>query len=251
MAAARERLDGSAMSTSRAECVRRTALSAARLAADGENRPLRHPMPDTTGGCSRRRGRGSGGCWCCLLCADEGDGDLARPFPALPPPLGLLSLSPGAVLPFLPGASAATLFSAGSGSTPGFCTFAFAADSTDALSLHASDGNDSSSASGCSCCLRLTGSGGCRGAGASDSTTSLTSSSCSSATGGSAWALSLSFSATGSGAATLPLAPAAFLLTQLPMPTAGGGRMRWRAGRLDQRSVESNCSCICVCVGMR
>jgi len=54
--------DGSAMSASLAECVRRTAaaLSAARLAADGENRPLRHPMPDTTAGCSRR-GRGAGG----------------------------------------------------------------------------------------------------------------------------------------------------------------------------------------------
>ena len=52
--------DGSAMSASLAECVRRTALSAARLAADGENRPLRHPMPDTTAGCSRR-GRAAGG----------------------------------------------------------------------------------------------------------------------------------------------------------------------------------------------
>ena len=70
---------------------RRRALDADNDAAPSPS-PLRHPMPDTTGGCSR--GRGSGGWFCCRLCADEGD--LMRPFPALPRTPGPAHPSPPA-----------------------------------------------------------------------------------------------------------------------------------------------------------
>ena len=70
---------------------RRRALDADNDAAPSPS-PLRHPMPNTTRGCSR--GRGSGGWFCCRLCADEGDGDLTHPFPALPRTPGLAHPSP-------------------------------------------------------------------------------------------------------------------------------------------------------------
>lgn len=77
----RDRFADMAMSPSRADWDRRTAaaLSAGRRAANGENRPLRHPKADTTAGCSLL---GRGGAGCCLLL---GDGDLARPAALLPP----------------------------------------------------------------------------------------------------------------------------------------------------------------------
>lgn len=123
------------MSASLAELVRLTALSAALLAADGENLPLRHPMPDTTAGCSRR-GR-VGGARCSpppyLLCADAGDGDLALPLPAAS--LGLLCS--GVLLLALPFSIPPIAFfsTSCSPSPPPFAlAFSAVADATDALS---------------------------------------------------------------------------------------------------------------------
>lgn len=228
MLALRERLAGvrdaagSIMSASLAEWVRLTALSAALLAADGENLPLRHPMPDTTAGCSRR-GRGAAGCSplpaACLLCADAGDGDLALP---LPSSLGFLCS--GARLLALPFSCASTTALCSTSCSPPAFAFAFsaAADATDALS--------EASSSSCSCLLftfSCSGAGGLgRGTGVSDST-SLTSSS--TTTGGRAF----SFSG-GIGAATLPPAPAraAFLLTQLPMAGAPANHRHRQCARI-------------------
>jgi hypothetical protein len=87
--------------------------------------------------------------------------------------------SSGAIVLSFLGAFDDIIFFSSSRPTPSFCSFTFAAESTDAVSLalHTSDVASSDLASGCSL-LRLTSSSGGlggRGTGVSESTTSLTS----------------------------------------------------------------------------